>query len=121
MMNGIGSGQSFTELALPNRVFQKMRQISTCCGILLLNTLWRLAVQNKFIEYAFPCEEWSDSTDPNVVNPIRHKGMTLRDYFAAKVMQTLPAYSWDYNDIANVAYDVADAMLKKRDEELNDD
>jgi hypothetical protein len=47
--------------------------------------------------------------------------MTLRDYFAAKVMQTLPAYSWDYNDIANVAYDVADAMLKKRDEELNDD
>ena len=38
---------------------------------------------------AFPHEEWLDSTDPKVLNPIRHPGMDLRDYFAAKAMQTL--------------------------------
>ena len=43
-------------------------------------------------------------------------GMTLRDYFAAKAMQALLAYeeSTLQND-AEVAYQMADAMLKARD------
>ena len=44
------------------------------------------------------------------------KGMTLRDYFAAKVMQGLCAgNSTDAQQIAKAAYIVADAMLKARE------
>ena len=50
----------------------------------------------------------------------RHKGMTLRDYFAAKAMvagindsQLAPMYSFE--DHADRAYKMADAMLKARD------
>jgi hypothetical protein len=44
-------------------------------------------------------------------------GMTLRDYFAAKAMQALLGYeeSTLQND-AEVAYQMADAMMKARDE-----
>ena len=49
-----------------------------------------------------------------------HKGMTLRDYFAAKAMvagindsQLAPMYSFE--DHADRAYKMADAMLKARD------
>ena len=45
-------------------------------------------------------------------------GMTLRDYFAAKAMQSLilEVSDWKYmpNEIANFAYAQADAMLKAR-------
>ena len=53
------------------------------------------------IQHAFP-------TDSFV-----HHGMTLRDYFAAKAMQTLIT---DYGpaDAATEAYEYADAMLKER-------
>ena len=47
-------------------------------------------------------------------------GMELRDYFAAKAMQSL---MWDKDlnldskeDVAEVAYAYADAMMKARDE-----
>jgi hypothetical protein len=49
-------------------------------------------------------------------------GMTLRDYFAAKAMQaaiTGCATRGDvgvYSNWANLAYEVADAMLKARDD-----
>ena len=47
-----------------------------------------------------------------------HQGMTLRDYFAAKAMQSLilEVADWKYmpNEIANFAYAQADAMLKAR-------
>ena len=48
--------------------------------------------------------------------PTINLGMTLRDYFAAKAMQALLAYeeSTLQND-AEVAYQMADAMLKARD------
>ena len=36
---------------------------------------------------AFPAEEWINSDDPSAVNPIRHQGMTLLDYFAAKASE----------------------------------
>jgi len=66
-------------------------------------------------EYAFPHEEWINSTDPNLVNPVRHKGMTLRDYFAAKAMQAIANDSWSSEDaIATYSYLIADAMLKER-------
>ena len=42
-------------------------------------------------------------------------GMTLRDYFAAKAMQSLVAgNSTDAQQISQAAYIVADAMLKAR-------
>ena len=47
-----------------------------------------------------------------------HDGMTLRDYFAAKAMQSLISElaDWKYmpNEIAKFAYVQADAMLKAR-------
>ncbi len=49
----------------------------------------------------------------------RIEGMTLRDYFAAKAMQSILLdprnESNSYNIDANCAYMVADAMLKARE------
>ena len=75
---------------------------------------------------AFPHEEWLDSTDPQVLNPIRHPGMDLRDYFAAKAMQGI--LSTEINDrtltrhdygsycmtLAICSYQLADAMMEYR-------
>lgn len=45
-----------------------------------------------------------------------HRGMTLRDYFAAKAMQGLCAgNSTNAKEIAGAAYIIADAMLKARE------
>ena len=44
-----------------------------------------------------------------------HDGMTLRDYFAAKVMQGLLDAAMGKSEIAKVAYEMADAMLKARE------
>jgi len=50
-------------------------------------------------------------------NVLSHRGMTLRDYFAAKAMQSeLLDRNWqDIESLAGYAYDAADAMLKARD------
>ena len=47
---------------------------------------------------------------------LQYNGMTLRDYFAARAMQALLGYeeSTLQND-AEVAYQMADAMLKARE------
>lgn len=42
------------------------------------------------------------------------RGMTLRDYFAAKAMQATVDPARPYTQIATLAYEVADAMLKER-------
>ena len=44
------------------------------------------------------------------------EGMTLRDYFAAKAMQGYVGQgkSYDFADIAQASYRLADAMLKAR-------
>ena len=49
-------------------------------------------------------------------NPGYAQGMTLRDYFAAKAMQSVIARSDDSNrpGIAEWSYAMADAMLKSR-------
>ena len=48
-----------------------------------------------------------------------YPGMTLRDYFAAKVLQTYladPTFSnVTQGEICRLAYDMADAMLKARE------
>jgi hypothetical protein len=47
---------------------------------------------------------------------VAQEGMTLRDYFAAKVMQGLLANNnIDAQQIAEAAFIVADAMLKARE------
>jgi hypothetical protein len=43
-------------------------------------------------------------------------GMTLRDYFAAKAMQTLAQKYSHEGDVSRNAYKIADAMLKARQE-----
>jgi hypothetical protein len=48
------------------------------------------------------------------------KGMTLRDYFAAKAMQGMMADGQAFrlvaeSTLANTAYEIADAMLKARE------
>jgi hypothetical protein len=43
------------------------------------------------------------------------KGMTLRDYFAAKALPFLMSAYEDMDAIAGVAYKMADAMLKARE------
>jgi len=49
-----------------------------------------------------------------------YAGMTLRDYFAAKAMQGIlvatvtPITVWSQDDVAETAYNMADAMLKAR-------
>ena len=48
-----------------------------------------------------------------------HSGMTLRDYFAAKVMQGIcasgPALEWSNDRLAAEAYAMADKMMEARD------
>lgn len=42
-------------------------------------------------------------------------GITLRDYFAAKAMQTLAEKYSHEGDVSRNAYKIADAMLKARE------
>lgn len=63
----------------------------------------------------------SYNTNTGIMNGHRD-GMTLRDYFAAKAMQSIVErsyndISWDhsYEQIAGMAYLQADAMLKERE------
>ena len=70
---------------------------------------------------AFPWQEWIDSSDPFVKNPIEHKGMSLRDWFAGQAVSGSVAYanfheSDDAQTAAEYAYRVADAMLEAREE-----
>ena len=47
-----------------------------------------------------------------------NEGMDLRDYFAAKAMQgllsTVKDEEWQYDDVADIAYGMADAMMEAR-------
>lgn len=47
-------------------------------------------------------------------------GMSLRDYFAAKVLPTIVQADWNtdryqWSQVASMAYDIADAMLAERE------
>jgi hypothetical protein len=63
---------------------------------------------------------------PTVPNT-RHKGITVRDYFAAQVLMGLAANPSTqcsseeqipllYKHLANISYELADVMLAKREE-----
>jgi hypothetical protein len=63
---------------------------------------------------------------PQPINPAEQgRGMTLRDYFAAKAMQSdisnataeikFEIGHWDLDAIATRAYEMADAMMKARE------
>ena len=61
---------------------------------------------------AFPNEN-------NAGNIWNDKGMSLRDYMAAKAMQAIlsnPDYTGEDSRLAAASYHVADAMLKAREE-----
>ena len=64
---------------------------------------------------AFPSEYF----DPQLQRSRAVNGMTLRDYFAAKVVQTYLADPTFKNvtqgEIARLAYDMADSMLDARE------
>ncbi len=69
---------------------------------------------------AFPRPFSVDDVDPDISYPA-HTGMTLRDYFAAKVMQGLCSLPADFESgrdsfemAAKIAYEQADAMLHAR-------
>jgi hypothetical protein len=59
---------------------------------------------------AFPNEGFNGWGEPQ-------QGMTLRDYFAAKAMQACIAKGAPlvFDDVANKAYEMSDAMLKARE------
>ena len=72
---------------------------------------------------AFPSGLIEPSTPEDVLQPV-HTGMMLRDYFAAKAMQTLlgSEYRSDQGltegwpkQLAHEAYLMADAMIKARE------
>ena len=65
-------------------------------------------------------EIYPNATGSEVIE-VDYQGMTLRDYFAAKAMQGLVASMVGGNTptdegIASYSYDIADAMLKAREE-----
>lgn len=72
---------------------------------------------------AFPSGLIDPSTPEDAVQSL-HNGMTLRDYFAAKALQSILnpnpvtgqyALVTDFDDCAITAYKMADAMLKARE------
>ena len=62
---------------------------------------------------AFP---YQDVLPDGMANLTPQIGMTLRDYFAAKAMQTMCGFSGTYESHAKYAYMMADEMLKAREQ-----
>ena len=59
---------------------------------------------------AFPVLHWINGESTGA-----EEGMTLRDYFAAKAMQSMAQKYSHEGDISRNAYKIADAMLKARE------
>lgn len=53
---------------------------------------------------------------PTPAHNLTNDGMTLRDYFAAKAMQGLMDAAMPMPEIAQAAYQMADDMLKAREQ-----
>jgi len=64
---------------------------------------------------AFPMT-WVKQEAPNLNVILEQRGMTLRDYFAARAMQALIDNDGLFSEIPTQAYELADAMLKARTE-----
>ncbi len=72
---------------------------------------------------AFPVSALVYNYDDKAPDTILHDGMTLRDYFAAGAVQGFLAYASHKgiytppnNELASAAYDLADAMMKAREQ-----
>ena len=66
---------------------------------------------------AFPTAQYADGVRPSGFD----NGMTLRDYFAAKAMQGMmsdPNLDMVCNKVAQLSYNMADAMMKARTDGL---
>jgi hypothetical protein len=61
---------------------------------------------------------WVKQEAPNLNVILEQRGMTLRDYFAAKALQGIcasgPTHEWSNSRLAAEAYDLADAMMEAR-------
>ena len=67
---------------------------------------------------AFPSKQYMKVPDQEMITEVHHSGMDLRDYFAAKAMQS---FCWHTSpvpmeSIAIRAYEMADAMMKARED-----
>lgn len=73
-----------------------------------------------YSEPAFPGEKTVYEAGYRTTRTEPVPGMTLRDYFAAKALATVCAYSigdvqtWSVEDFARHVYEIADAMLVER-------
>lgn len=70
---------------------------------------------------AFPNPTLSDPTNcsPETINDDSQYGLTVRDYFAAKVMQGIlsnPSHSDSDDQVVKDSYKIADAMMSERSE-----
>ena len=63
-------------------------------------------------EPAFPVPSYVNADGET--HDVSLKGMTLRDYFAAKAMLRI-GVNTSYEDLAKTAYKIADAMMKARE------
>ncbi|MED5700535.1 hypothetical protein [Enterobacter ludwigii] len=75
-------------------------------------------MSNKTGGRAFPCDSIVERDEVGHLHgfEVSSGGMTLRDYFAAKALQAIadPCHSPEL--FANRAYEIADAMLRAREE-----
>ena len=69
---------------------------------------------------AFPSKEFLYKDNMDLIGVKESFGMELRDYFAAKALQglltTVKDEQWLPQDVAEVCYEVADSMMKARNE-----
>ena len=80
------------------------------------NEFERQAKQRKEAVRAAINKEKPMNNTPAFPNVFDHeRGMTLRDYFAAKAMRALIDNDSLFSEIPTQAYDIADAMLKARE------
>ena len=80
------------------------------------NEIERQAKQRKEAVKAAINKEKPMNNTPAFPNVFDHeRGMTLRDYFAAKAMRALIDNDSLFSEIPTQAYDIADAMLKARE------
>ena len=63
--------------------------------------------------YAFPHNTVVVDKEGGIIE--HHRGITLRDYFAAKAMQALIDNDGLFSEIPTQAYEMADAMMKARE------
>ena len=72
-----------------------------------------MALRNPNDDFAFPRTPVLESTATVGVWEHGQEGMTLRDWFAGQALGSLSMAS-DLKTVAEIAYQVADAMLEQR-------